>query len=158
MLVELCRRRGIISSSCEADPRARSFPRTAATYATTSITGSRLRFCSAATAVAQSAEVSHQVPRDALGLVVVPQSSEIDAKAGRVLGTLRLAAAGATRAAQVDRRNSSRAGQRRDLMVVLLPPQSESGMVQPGAVAPVKDYDALVHSLDGDPRPASRRR
>jgi hypothetical protein len=101
--------------------------------------------------IAHSAEVLQQAPRDALGLLVVRNLSEADAKASRVLsafgshlpGPLALLKSIAGIQAGLD--------ERRDLMLVLLPTQANSPRLSLALWLPVNDYAALVHSLDGDP-------
>lgn len=100
----------------------------------------------AAAAVADSAEVLQQVPRDALGLIVVRNLAEFDANAGRVLGAFGSRVPGPLALLKSIAGIHAGLDERRDLMIVLLPPQSEAAWFSLALWLPVQDYDALVHS------------
>ena len=97
-------------------------------------------------------DVLKQVPRDALGLVVVRNLSQADAKAGKVLGAIGSRLPGPLALLKSIAGLDAGLDQGRDLLVVLLPPQNNSRQFHLAVWLPVQDYDALVRSLDGDPQ------
>lgn len=105
----------------------------------------------AASSFASSAEVLEQVPRDALGFIVVRNLAEFDAKASLVLGAVGSRLPGPLALLKSIAGIQAGLDERRDLMIVLLPPESDSERFSLALWLPVSDYDALVHSLDGDP-------
>lgn len=105
----------------------------------------------AASSRARCDEVLQQVPRDALGLIVVHNLSEADSKAGKTLGALGSRLPGPLALLKSIAGIQAGLDERRDLMIVLLPPEQESARLSLALWLPVEDYDALVHSLDGDP-------
>jgi hypothetical protein len=92
-----------------------------------------------------------QVPRDALGIVVVRNLSQVDAKVGKVLGAVGSRLPGPLALLKSIAGLDAGLDLRRELLVVLLPPQNNSRQFHLAVWLPVRDYDALVHSLDGDP-------
>jgi hypothetical protein len=101
--------------------------------------------------IADAAEILQQVPRDALGLAVVRNLSEADAKAGRALSAVGSRFPGPLALLKSIAGIQAGLDERRDLMIVLLPPLNNSARFSLALWLPVEDYDALVHSLDGDP-------
>jgi hypothetical protein len=99
-----------------------------------------------------AASVLDQVPRDALGVIVVRNLSEADAKGARLLSTLGVPLPGPLTLLDSFAGVGAGLDPARDLLIVLLPSEND---VQPFHVAlwlPVADYDALVRSLEGDPQ------
>lgn len=110
-----------------------------------------LILASAACGRVNSAEILAQVPRDALGLLVVRNLAETDAKAGQVLGAFGSRLPGPLALLKSIAGIQAGLDERRDMMIVLLPsPNSESDFSL-ALWLPIGDYAALVHSLDGDP-------
>jgi len=97
------------------------------------------------------ADVLEQVPRDALGLVVVRNLAETDAKAGQVLAAFGSRLPGPLALLKSIAGVQAGLDERRDLMLVLLPSPDETSDFNLALWLPVADYNALVHSLDGDP-------
>lgn len=104
-----------------------------------------------ALAHAECAELLDQVPRDALGFVVVRNLAETDAKAGLVLGAAGSRLPGPLALLKSIAGIQAGLDERRDMMVVLLPSAGDPISFSLALWLPVADYDALVHSLDGDP-------
>jgi len=106
----------------------------------------------AAPPAARAASVLEQVPRDALGLALVRNLSQVDAKAGKVLGALGSRLPGPLALLKSIAGLDAGLDLRRELLVVLLPPDDDSRQLRLAVWLPVKDYDQLVRSLDGDPQ------
>ncbi len=100
---------------------------------------------------AAAMNVLRQVPRDALGLAVIRNLAEADAKTGKLLEFLGVRSAGPLALINSIAALDAGLDQRRDLLVVLLPPEDNARKIQLAVWLPVKNYDALVRSLDGDP-------
>ncbi len=92
-----------------------------------------------------------EVPHDALGIAVVRNLSQADADAGKVLGALGSRLPGPLAFLKSIAGLDAGLDLRRDLLVVLLPPENDSRQFHLAVWLPVSDYDALVQSLDGDP-------
>jgi hypothetical protein len=101
---------------------------------------------------AQAASVVDQVPRDSLGFVVVRNLSQTDAKIARAAGALRVAIPSPLTMLKAMTGVSAGVDLDRDLLLVMLPPENSSRPFHLAVWLPVKDYDALVRSLDGDPQ------
>src|SRR5882672_7923002 len=102
--------------------------------------------------IAQAASVVDQVPRDSLGFVVVRNLLQTDAKVAKAARALRVAIPAPLTMIKTMTGVSSGVDLQRDLLLVMLPPENSSRQFHLAVWLPVKDYDALVHSLDGDPQ------
>ena len=91
------------------------------------------------------------VPRDALAIVVLRDLSQSDAKAGKLLAALGTPLPGPLTMIKSIAGIESGLDSTRDLMFVLLPPANNSQQYHLAVWLPTSDYDALVHSLEGDP-------
>jgi hypothetical protein len=104
----------------------------------------------ASTAVADS--IVDQVPQDALGFGVVRNLSQADARIAKAMSALRAPLPAPLAMIKTMTGVSAGLDPGRDLLVVMLPPENESRAFHLAVWLPVKDYDALVRSLDGDPQ------
>jgi hypothetical protein len=96
--------------------------------------------------------VVDQVPRDALGFAFVGHLGETDAKLTKATGALRLLLPAPLTIVQRATGIGPGVDLDRDLLVALLPASDSSRPFHLAMWLPVKDYDALVRSLDGDPQ------
>jgi hypothetical protein len=99
-----------------------------------------------------AASVVDQVPRDALGFVLVRNLSLADAKIAKAMGSLRLPLPAPLSMIKSMTGISSGLDLERDLLMVMLPPEKSLRPFHLAVWLPVKDYDALVRSLDGNPQ------
>jgi hypothetical protein len=96
--------------------------------------------------------VAEQVPRDALGFALVRHLGETDAKLAKATTALRFLLPAPLTLVQRATGVGPGVDLERDLMVVVLPASDNSRPFHLAMWLPVKDYDALVRSLDGDPQ------
>jgi hypothetical protein len=99
-----------------------------------------------------AASIVDQVPRDALGFVLVRNLSQADAKIAKAMSTLRTPLPAPLSMIKSMTGVSAGLDFERDLLVVMLPPEKSLRPFHLAVWLPVKDYDALVRSLDGDPQ------
>ncbi len=99
----------------------------------------------------QAADVLDEVPRDALGVVVVRDLSQSDAKAAKLLTALGTKLPGPLAMLQSIAGIETGLDDKRDLLLVLLPTGNNSTQFHLAVWLPTSDYDALVRSLEGDP-------
>ena len=99
----------------------------------------------------QAADVLSQVPRDALGVVVLRNLPQSDAKAAQLLKALGTPLPGPLAMLKSIAGIDAGFDRQRDVMLVLLPPGNNSAQFHLAVWLPVSDYDALVRSLEGDP-------
>jgi hypothetical protein len=104
------------------------------------------------TTAARAADVLDEVPRDALGFAVIRQLDGVEGKAEKVLEALGSAPAGPLALLKSIAGIEAGLDAERDLLVVLLPPENNSRQFHLAVWLPVKDYSALVESLEGDPQ------
>lgn len=103
------------------------------------------------TTSAHAASVLDQVPKDALGFVTVRNLTQADAKLDKAFGALRLPLPAPLTVIKSLTGIGEGLDADRDLLVALLPAENSSRPFHMAVWLPVKDYAALVHSLEGDP-------
>jgi hypothetical protein len=101
--------------------------------------------------IATAADVLQQVPRDALGFAVVRDLGRFDARATKLMGAAQVALPGPLLLVRTATGIGDGLDPARDALLVLLPPQNNSEQFHLAMWLPVRDYDALVRSLEGDP-------
>jgi hypothetical protein len=106
----------------------------------------------AAALPALASPIVNQVPRDALGFLLVRNLTQTDAKIAKAVNDLRLPLPSPFTIIKSLTGVSNGIDSDRDLLVVMLPPENNSRPFHLAVWLPVKDYDALVRSLDGDPQ------